>query len=658
MIQLVDHEDVLALFVEGISGRYWHIKAPEEFASRKFELETDTVGQSPDSIFLPATLDAPDAGAYRLLALEQLGYRECGTYRFAMDVAIERVPELLEARNPQIDSRMGDFGQFYGCFDVPGLARDLFGLLELARVHGHLMRVYPGIVRHRQRYFEHQRSPQTDSVITPLEGARIHWMGGMRQLAIRTPRLNAELQMATDKTLDVYASAERTWQLYGELKAAYPSTEVDAFQINDDDLTDWLRKEERVAELDAQLDDVKGMLALATSGEGTVEADAQTLGEGVVREPDLDIVALNEQRDALARKAALERAAVNYGLGQQRPEARSFRYDEWNYLERRYLPRWCRVYEEPLVGEEAVEIGALHQAVAPWRAQVRRQLEHIRPLGMQRVYRVQDGDELDLNAIVAVRQDIRARRAPDERVYSRRTRIHRDVCAAFLVDLSASTGDPIEAPVAAAAPADSGESGSPTVWGDWDDDRYEEDMANQEPVRKVIDVQREAMLVMATALEELGDQYGIFGFSGYGRDCVELFVAKEINEPLTNAALRAIGAMSPKRSTRMGPAIRHATAKLMAGASALKILMVVSDGFPQDADYGPIRGDHEYGLQDTAKALQEAKEKGIETFCVTVDRSGHDYLKRMCPDARYLVIEEMDDLPGALSKVYSVLTAK
>ncbi|MCZ6457909.1 MAG: hypothetical protein O6766_00970, partial [Gammaproteobacteria bacterium] len=108
----------------------------------------------------------------------------------------------------------------------------------------------------------------------------------------------------------------------------------------------------------------------------------------------------------------------------------------------------------------------------------------------------------------------------------------------------------------------------------------------------------------------------------------------------------------------MGPAIRHATNKLLASGNALKLLIILSDGFPQDCDYGPTRGDHEYGLQDTAKALQEAQIKGVETFCVTVDKSGHDYLKRMCPESRYLVIEEIEDLPQALSKVYQVLAGR
>ncbi len=75
----------------------------------------------------------------------------------------------------------------------------------------------------------------------------------------------------------------------------------------------------------------------------------------------------------------------------------------------------------------------------------------------------------------------------------------------------------------------------------------------------------------------------------------------------------------------------------------------------QLADYGPVRGDHEYGLQDTAKSFEEARAKGVETICVTVDKSGHDYLKRMCSQSRYLVIEEIEDLPQALSQVYQTL---
>mgnify|MGYP006232367753 FL=1 len=178
------------------------------------------------------------------------------------------------------------------------------------------------------------------------------------------------------------------------------------------------------------------------------------------------------------------------------------------------------------------------------------------------------------------------------------------------------------------------------------------------PERKIIDLEKEAMVVMAAALDSLGDSYGIYGFSGYSKDNVELFVAKEPEDKFSNQTLQNIASLKPKGSTRMGPAIRHANQKLCSSGSAMKVMIMISDGFPQDCDYGPERGNHDYGVEDTAKALIEAQQKGIETFCVTVDKSGHDYLKRMCPDSRYMVIEEIEDLPKELSKLYSTLTGQ
>ena len=174
--------------------------------------------------------------------------------------------------------------------------------------------------------------------------------------------------------------------------------------------------------------------------------------------------------------------------------------------------------------------------------------------------------------------------------------------------------------------------------------------------RRIIDAARFDCADGARA-DTYGDSYGIYGFSGYGRDNVEFYVAKEFNESLRGSTLRALVGMRPRRSTRMGPAIRHSANKLTKTGSTLKVLIMLSDGFPQDCDYGPDRSDHEYGVADTARALAEAERAGIQTFCLTVDRSGHDYLKRMCPDDRYVVLDDIDALPDALSKVYQKLTA-
>ena len=106
----------------------------------------------------------------------------------------------------------------------------------------------------------------------------------------------------------------------------------------------------------------------------------------------------------------------------------------------------------------------------------------------------------------------------------------------------------------------------------------------------------------------------------------------------------------------MGPAIRHAAKRLVRTESRIKALIIISDGYPQDFDYGQDRNSKEYGVKDTMKALSEARQQGIQTFCLTVDPSGHDYLREMCPDQQYMIIQEIKQLPDELSKVYRSLT--
>jgi nitric oxide reductase activation protein len=228
------------------------------------------------------------------------------------------------------------------------------------------------------------------------------------------------------------------------------------------------------------------------------------------------------------------------------------------------------------------------------------------------------------------------------------------VAAAFLLDMSASTDIPVPDP--AAAPA----AGQPQPH---DDDPYLHSGlwpgADIEPAtkrRRVIDVARESLALMCDALATLGDAWAIYGFSGEGRENVEFHVAKDFGDRLSSRTWAALAAMQPQRSTRMGPAIRHALEKLRRQAARMKVLIVVSDGYPQDSDYGPDRNDEEYGIQDTARALQQAERAGVQTFCITIDPAGHDYLRRMCSPNRYLVIDEVADLPGELSKVYRALT--
>ena len=649
----------MALFVEGIAGRPYHIKSLAEHTGEADEPlgEASHDGHSlyfPDAIayFPDATLNS---AMYRLLALDQLGFREFGTYRFDIEVARQQLPQLFDGA-PEADRRQSDLGLFFQSFAVPSVARRLFRIIETARVQASVWRRYPGTRKYRRAlrtYLERQFEMPPDASVA---GQLATLQAALDGLPIHSPLLPLA-QAVHAPTADVYTSAAATAACLDVLAlVAEPSSTV---AVEDQDQTmEWLQREARLEDWDDELAKLEGDLAaLEFAEQAGEEAQAGRArdADGEQREVGADLVA---ERDRMKRRIDMERSSVRRALGESRDGAASFRYDEWDFHQGVYLRGWCRLYEEPLQAVTDADSQALLAAVRPFANAVRRRFEQMRPVGYQRVKKTPDGDELDLDAIVQARADIRNGASPDERVYSRRDPIRRDVAAAFLVDLSASTDDIVQEDRDPPAPVESQAQDIRDPFFDDDEDYdFAARMAAEAARRRIIDIQREAVLLMATALEGLGDRYGIYGFSGYGRDGVEFYIAKEFDTPFDAGVLDAIAAMKPKRSTRMGPAVRHGTAKLQASGAALKVLMIVSDGFPQDHDYGPNRGEHEYGVQDTAKALAEAHAAGIETFCVTVDRSGHDYLRRMCPQERYMVIEETGELPDALQKAYRQLTS-
>ena len=660
-IALADVESSLALFAEGIAGRYLHIRSNQEFAANpKLTLE-ESGGQNSDTLFLPESVATTHASTYRVLAMEQIGLRECDTLSFRMETAVEQIPSLLQRFQPDPNAgpRVGDYRLLFTSFSQPALAEDLFLLFEETRIQAHLQRAYPGLTKHLQAYHGYLLQSQVPADL--LEQAKRWRMG--EPLMLSDSGLQRTLYEAIEEHREsaatVYDSVAALCKHYEAVLAHYELVES-SYRETDESLVDWLNREQRVEEWEEELEDINEQLSQSMAMEIPTGQEEEAVygdaGDGSQRQIDLDIKELKDERDTLKRRVDMERSAVAHALGKSQGDARSFRYDEWDYLNRTYLRAWCRVFEQPLGTDGEDDIAPLKAVIRAYQNTVQRQLEQIRPTGLERIRRVQDGDELDLNAVIEARQDIRAGQSADELVYSRKERVQRDVSAIFLVDLSASTDDPIHPP-------------EPRDWSNYEEDESdtragwyasfdEIEEEPEEPGRKIIDLEREAMVVMAAALEALGDSYGIYGFSGYSKDNVELFIAKEPDDAFSHTTLKSIAAMAPKGSTRMGPAIRHATQKLMNTGSAMKVLMVISDGFPQDCDYGPVRGNHDYGVEDTAKALQESQQKGIETFCMTVDKSGHDYLKRMCPDERYMIIEEMEDLPSQLTKVYAALTGK
>jgi nitric oxide reductase activation protein len=221
------------------------------------------------------------------------------------------------------------------------------------------------------------------------------------------------------------------------------------------------------------------------------------------------------------------------------------------------------------------------------------------------------------------------------------------VAVVFLLDTSASTAEDITVDISE-APQDPGDR------LEWFGSRRHE--VARRGGKRIIDVERESVVLLINALEAIGDVYGIYGFSGYGRDNVEFYTVKDIEENFSDRVKGRIDQLVPLHATRMGPAIRHAVSKLESQDAKTKMLFLISDGRPQDRGYSRQGVEKEYAVHDTKMAFDEARAKDIQSFCLTVDKNGHDYLGMMCQDMGYEVLDDIYSLPERLLVLYKSLT--
>lgn len=334
------------------------------------------------------------------------------------------------------------------------------------------------------------------------------------------------------------------------------------------------------------------------------------------------------------------------------PDDHTFFYDEWDYRACDYRPHWCRVHEKSMNDGDAHFFDETMSKYHRLAAEIRRQFEQATPEMFKKIKRLEDGEEFDLDAVIEAMVERKTGNTPTDKVYWKRNKLERDVSVAFLLDMSASTAEAVES--SNASPGNWGFDGDPRQYFNWLKSQAKE-QANKK-YRRIIDVEKESAVLLVNALETIGDSYGLFGFSGYGRDNVEFYSIKDLDEALSDEVKRRIDGINPLHATRMGPAIRHVTWRLQKHAAKTRILFLISDGRPQDHGYGQDTMEKDYAIHDTKMALAEAKRKGIVPFCLTVDKGGQDYLKKMCGDIGYEVVADIESLPRRLPLLYRRLT--
>lgn len=284
-------------------------------------------------------------------------------------------------------------------------------------------------------------------------------------------------------------------------------------------------------------------------------------------------------------------------------------YPEWNYKRHQYRENWCQVKEHDVTPVD-------EPFVADTLKKYHGEIQHLRKafealLGQDRLLKRQpDGDDIDFDAVVAAMTDLNLGREMPANLFTRVHRRERDIAVMFMVDMSGSTKG-------------------------W-----------------VNDAEREALVLLCQALEILGDRYAIYGFSGMTRNRCDLYRIKQFGEPYSTLVEQRITGIKAQDYTRMGVTIRHLSKLLNEVDARTKLLITLSDGKPDDFD--GYRG--EYGIEDTRKALIEAKQQGIHSFCITIDDEARDYLPHMYGAVNYTIINDVRKLPLKVAEVYRRLT--
>ena len=322
---------------------------------------------------------------------------------------------------------------------------------------------------------------------------------------------------------------------------------------------------------------------------------------------DQDHIALTRHH-----KRAATRLRLHLDLAPQDAEherlADRFTYAEWNHRARAYMPDHTSVLEA-----EAAP-GAGFAPDPRLMARVRQQFQALHPRRILMPRQV-DGAELDLDALIAARVSLRASGQASDRIFRDLRQVERDLSVAILMDCSRSTE---------------------SVVG----------------TRSIIDTMREALAALAGGIDAAGDRLAIWGFSSLRRDRVFLSRGKGFDGRVTPEVTARIGGLHPGHYTRLGAAIRHASAQLAAEPSARKLLLVLTDGKPNDLDH--YEGIH--GIEDSHMAVREARRAGQAVHGVIVDADGQDWFARIFGRAGFTLLPDPARLGRALPDIYRSLT--
>lgn len=567
-----------------------------------------------EAIYLPDEVDRfgrreENEHLYRLLVRLEASLHEFGTFEFDLANAPGAAP-MGEA----FDAGVPDIARFVGRFPDPVRAADLFTLFELGRIRLRLAVSYPGLVRRwypfLQAVFRAERPGDAGPLDRLFEQVALGLDSGSGPAVPAAAAFVREMSAASP----VEAAAALTVRFYDRYSARDIPGPAPPFG--------WRAWPNPAAYGDVGIERAGARIRDLLAGHG-IRADRSDLrrrlkaGGGRLSEADVQEVCRAADGAARALEEWTCRAPECPLPDTDRDDRDVLRYPEWDDRLRDYLPDHVRlrVHRPAPPRGDAFYADVLHRR-GVLIGRTRQAFERLRPEGLERLRRWVDGDELDYRELVQSAVDRRRGHVPSDRVFIKRVKQQRDVAVLLLIDASRSTANTVPG---------SGAS--------------------------VLDVEKESGVLLCEALSALGDRFAVAAFSGSGRDAVDWFWIKEFGRTLGGGVKARFGALQPQRNTRLGAAVRHAGRELDAVPARVRLLVILSDGFPNDTGY---KGDH--AVADTRRALLELQARGIRFHALTVSLPADPQLDALYGRARHHVIADVQELPGRLLRVYSALT--
>ncbi len=280
---------------------------------------------------------------------------------------------------------------------------------------------------------------------------------------------------------------------------------------------------------------------------------------------------------------------------------------EWDRRSERYRRDWCTVIDTLLLAPgRAVDATIELPRPAPHAASER--LSRTRQLRRQT-----EGDTLDLDAAVEVVVDWRLGLSPEPRLFRRPGREVLPTSLLVLLDLSASAND-----------------------------------ACDHRGTTVLELERQAALSLAQQRRTDAARLAVHGFHSKTRAHVTYQRLLDFGEPFDARVAGRLAAVRARYSTRMGAAIRRATAVLADESGTRRNLLVVTDGTPSDIDSFDAR----YLIEDARMAVIEARRAGVRVQCVTLDAHGETPVRRIFGWRNYRIATDPQALASHLRQLH------